>query len=86
MVLSPEVDEEGVTGVVDRITEFITGQGGSITRQENWGIRRLAYPIQKFREGNYVLAQMTLEPSVTRELEENIKASGEVLRYLLVKT
>jgi small subunit ribosomal protein S6 len=86
MVLSPEVDEEGVTGVVGRITEFITGQGGSITRQENWGLRRLAYPIQKFREGNYVLAQMTLEPSVTRELEENIKASGEVLRYLLVKT
>ena len=85
MVLSPEVDEEGAKGVVDRVTEFITERGGSLTHQEHWGVRRLAYPIQKLKEGNYFLAQFTFEPSATRELEANLRASGEMIRYLLVK-
>ena len=85
MVLSPEVDEEGVTGVVERLTQFITERGGSLINQEHWGTRRLAYPIQKFREGNYVLTQFASEPGSARELEANLKASGEVIRYLLVK-
>lgn len=85
MVLSPEVDEEGVTSIVDRVTQFITERGGSLTNQEHWGTRRLAYPIQKFQEGNYLLTRFTLEPSSTRELETSLKALGEVIRYLLVK-
>ena len=85
MILSPEVDEEGATGVVQRVNQFITERGGSFTNQEHWGIRRLAYPVQRFREGNYVLTQFTFEPSATGELEANLKASGEVIRYLLVK-
>ncbi len=85
MVLSPEVDEEGVTATVDRVSQFITQRGGSLTNQERWGVRRLAYPIQKFLEGNYVLTQFTFEPNSTKELEASLRASGEVIRYLLVK-
>ena len=85
MVLSPEVDDVGTAGVVDRVTQFITQRGGSITNQENWGLRRLAYPIQEFREGSYILAEFTFEPSSTKELEASLMASSEVLRHLLVK-
>lgn len=85
MVLSPEVDEEGVAGIVERVTRFITERGGSLVNQEHWGTRRLAYPIQKFQQGNYVVTQFAFEPSSAKELEANIKASGQVLRYLLVK-
>ncbi len=85
MVLSPEVDEERANGVVERITQLITQRGGSITNQEHWGIRRLSYPIQKFREGNYMLAQFTCEPDSTKELESSLRAAVEVIRYLLIK-
>ena len=85
MVLSPQVDEEGVAGVVERFSKFITDRGGSVTNQESWGTRRLAYPIQDFREGNYVLTQFSFEPGSTRELETSLRTSEEIIRYLLVK-
>jgi len=85
MVLSPDTDEQGITGVKDRLSQFITQRGGAVTNQANWGLRRLAYPIRKFREGNYVLTEFTFEPGPTKELEGTVKVWGEVLRYLLVK-
>ena len=85
MVLSPQVDEEGVAGVVERFSKFITDRGGAISNQESWGTRRLAYPIQDFREGNYMLTQFSFEPGSTRELETSLKTSEEIIRYLLVK-
>jgi len=85
IVVSPEVDEEGAKGVVERVTQFITERGGSLTNQEHWGLRRLAYPIERFHEGNYVLTQFTSEPSSAKELKANLRASREVIRYLLVK-
>ena len=47
MVLSPEATEDEAKSTVERITEVITQKGGEITHQENWGVRRLAYPIQR---------------------------------------
>ncbi len=85
MVLSPQVDEEGIAGVVERFSKFITDRGGSVTNQESWGTRRLAYPIQNFREGNYMLTQFSFEPGSARELETSLKTSEEIIRYLLVK-
>lgn len=85
MVLSPEVDEEGEAGIVERVTRFITERGGSLVNQEHWGTRRLAYPIQKFKEGKYVVTRFAFDPSSARELEANLKTSGQVLRHLLVK-
>ena len=85
MVLSPQVDEEGVTRIVDRVTQFVTQRGGSITNQQHWGTRQLAYPIDEFREGNYVMTGLAFDPSSAKELEADIKSSAEVIRYLLVK-
>ncbi len=85
LVLSPEVDEEGVASTVERVNQFITERGGSLSNQDHWGTRRLAYPIQNFREANYMVTQFTFDPSSTVELEANLKSSGEIIRYLLVK-
>ena len=84
IVLNPQMDETSAAGVVDRVTKFISDKGGSITHQENWGIRKLAYPIEKFQEGNYVLTQFTFETGSAGELAANLKSSEEVIRYLLV--
>ncbi|MBI2936399.1 MAG: 30S ribosomal protein S6, partial [Chloroflexi bacterium] len=50
-----------------------------------WGTKRLAYPIQRFREGNYFLTQFQADPEVTEEIESALRVSEEVIRHLLVR-
>lgn len=85
IVISPEVEEEGVEALVSRIKRFVTDGGGSVAGVENWGKKKLAYPIKHFMEGNYVLARFSLKPKLSKELEANLKISEEVLRHLLVR-
>ena len=85
LVLNPEVDETGVAAVVERVHSFITERGGAITHQESWGNKRLAYPIKRAQQGNYMLTQFTSDPRAARELEASLRGAGEVIRYLLVK-
>ncbi|HEX75010.1 MAG TPA: 30S ribosomal protein S6 [Dehalococcoidia bacterium] len=84
-IVSPEVADEEVPNTVSKVSEFINRIGGSVTEVNQWGRRKLAYPIRRFIEGNYVLAQLELKPALTKELEANLRLSEEVLRHLLIK-
>ena len=84
-IISPEVDEEGVSKIVDRVTQSINSRGGVVEEIKNWGRRKLAYPLRKFMEADYVLARFKLMPQSVKELEVEISASGDILRYLVVK-
>ncbi len=85
LIISPEVEEEKIGATIDNVTQFITGKGGAVSDVEQWGKRKLAYPIKHFMEGNYVLARFKLEPRLAKELEANLQISEEVLRHLLIK-
>ena len=85
VIVSPEVPEEELPSHIDKISEFITNKGGSVTEVERWGKRKLAYPINHFREANYVLTRCKLEPGTTAELEANLRISEKILRHLLVR-
>ncbi len=85
VIISPEVTEENVGGVTERIGGWIANGGGEVTNVNVWGRRRLAYPIRDFREGTYVATQFRMEPTATAELERSLKLSEDVLRYLLVR-
>ena len=52
---------------------------------DHWGRRKLAYPIQRHQEGNYVLTQLNMDPQKTGELERSLQISEEVLRHLLIR-
>jgi len=84
-IISPEVTDEDVPNTIDKISEIVSKSGGSVTEVSQWGRRKLAYPIKRFTEGNYVLAQLELKPSLTKELEANLRLSSDVLRHLLIK-
>ena len=84
-IISPEVDEEGVSKIVDKVTQSINSRGGAVEEIKNWGRRKLAYPIRKFMEADYVLARFKLTPKSVKELEGEISASADILRYLVVK-
>ena len=84
-IISPEVDEEGVSKIVDKVTQSIDSRGGVVEEVKKWGRRKLAYPIRKFMEADYVLARFKLTPKSVKELEGEISASADILRYLVVK-
>lgn len=85
MVLSPEAGDEEISAITDRVANFITEHSGTVTVKDNWGLRRLAYPIQRFREGNYVLNRFSVDPNSMVELGRILNASEQVLRHLITK-
>jgi len=85
LIISPEIEDEKFDTTIDKVSQFIAERGGTISEVERWGKRRLAYPIQHFMEGNYVLSRFKLKPTVSKELQANLQISEEVLRYLLIK-
>ncbi len=84
-VVRPTVDEQALAAVNERVEKIIGGNGGEIVRRDDWGKRRLAYPILKFNEGFYTVLQINLPPTAVRELERSLKLTEEVLRYLVVR-
>jgi small subunit ribosomal protein S6 len=85
VIISPEVADEGIDGIVDNISRLVTRDGGTVDEVDRWGKRKLAYPIKRFLEGNYVLFRCKMKPSSGKGLEASLRISEEVLRHLLVK-
>lgn len=85
MILSPEVPDEAVPAAVERVQQFISEQGGEVKDVTSWGRRRLSYPIDRHREGSYVVAQLALDPQRVGALDDNLKLAEDVIRHLVVK-
>ncbi|HZQ37927.1 MAG TPA: 30S ribosomal protein S6, partial [Dehalococcoidia bacterium] len=58
---------------------------GEVTNVDRWGRRRLAYPIQRFTEGTYVVTELTLPAPSVAELDANLRISEDVIRHLIVR-
>ena len=84
-IVHPEVDGDGFTAVVDRVTELVDRNSGKVAEVNIWGLRRLAYPIQKQWEGQYVLMQLELEPQGVAGLERDLGLVEPVMRHLIVR-
>lgn len=85
VIFTPELAEESLESAISGVTGFITGRGGVIGEMEQWGKRKLAYPIKHALEGHYILARFQMPPSVGKELEASLQISKDVLRHLLIK-
>ena len=86
VIVSPEVAEDEMLDAVDRlIRQPVESEGGEVQETDHWGRRKLAYPIQRHQEGNYVLTQLNMDPQKTGELERSLQISEEVLRHLLIR-
>lgn len=84
-VVSPVVTEDGVTELHARIEEIVQQLGGSIEQTDNWGRRRLAYKINRHREGTYVLELINASGSILSELDRRLRVMDELLRHLIVR-
>jgi small subunit ribosomal protein S6 len=84
-IVHPEVEGDDLTTVVEAVKSLIERGGGEVTKNELWGLRRLAYPIQDQWEGQYVLMQFDLEPQGVAELERNLGLNEQIMRHLIVR-
>jgi small subunit ribosomal protein S6 len=82
-IIQPDLDETAFNGVLDKVKGWISESGGTIDKAEVWGRRKLAYIIEKHREGQYVLLNVTMEPKATFELERNLRYQEPIIRHML---
>jgi len=84
-ILNADLSEDDFTRVLGKVNDQITKLGGTVTETNQWGKRRLAYPIKKQAEGNYVLEKVQIKQTALKELDTNLKLSEDILRYLFVR-
>ncbi len=83
-IISPELDEEATKALVEKFTGLITENGGAVDSVNEWGKRRLAYPINDLTEGYYVLVNFTAAHDFPAELDRVFNITDGVLRSLIV--
>ena len=85
LVVNAKIEDDARTATVERAKEYITRFGGTVTEVEDWGKKRLAYEVQKMREGFYYFIQFEAEPTVPAQVEQNVRIMDNILRFLCVK-
>lgn len=85
IILDPEVDERSVSPTLEKFFKVVTDGKGAIDNVDIWGRRRMAYEIRKREEGIYVVANLTAEPSVVKELDRQLNLSENVLRTKVLR-
>src|SRR5258707_1225699 len=84
-IVKPDAPEEEVNSFVEQLRTQLTAAGDTVDKVDLWGKRRLAYRVDKYREGTYVLLQFTAGPESVSELERRLRGSDVVLKFLTVR-
>jgi small subunit ribosomal protein S6 len=84
-IVKPDAPEEEVDGFVEQLRSQLTTAGATVDKVDKWGKRRLAYKVDKYREGSYVLFQFTAGPETVKELERRLRVADMVLKFLTVR-
>ncbi|MBB1495190.1 30S ribosomal protein S6 [Propioniciclava sp. MC1595] len=85
VIVSPDVDDRQVQGVVEKPFEAFKAAGGTVDNVDTWGRRRLAYDIQKKSEGIYVVLNVTAEPAVVKELDRQYTLNEQIMRTKVIR-
>jgi small subunit ribosomal protein S6 len=83
-IVRPTASEEEFPAISERVDAMIGNLGGEVGEKTPWGKRRLAYPIENHEDGYYMITRLKMPPARTRELEEQLRISDDVIRHMLV--
>ena len=86
LIAVPQLDDEGLAALNQRVAGWITAGNGTVTGTNVWCRRSLAYAIRRQTEGIYIQVNLQLTPSASRELERNLRLDEQIIRYLIVRT
>lgn len=84
-IINAVLNEEQTKQVVNSVTQYVTEHGGEVIEVDEWGSRRLAYPIEKKRNGYYVNMYFNAAPEIIQRLERFIEIEDNIMRYLTIK-
>ena len=84
-ILKPDTVEEEVDGFVEQIQHVITNGKGTVDKTDKWGVRKLAYRVQKYSEGLYVLIQFSSTPDLVKEVERRMRVADSVIKFITVR-
>ncbi len=84
-IVDPQTPEDQVDGIIADIESVVKENGGQIDKVEKWGVRKLAYPVQKRTEGAYVLVQFRTDAKAIQEIERRLRVNELVLRNMTVR-
>ena len=84
-VIDPTLEDEKKDAAVERVKDIISAEGGELGETDVWGLRKLAYPIQKKNEGYYVVQQFKGESTLPLELDRRLKISDDYMRHIIVR-
>ncbi|HEY7307455.1 MAG TPA: 30S ribosomal protein S6 [Bryobacteraceae bacterium] len=84
-IVRPDATDEEVDPLIEQLKGVVTHAGGTIDKAEKWGVRKLAYRVAKYNEGQYVLLQFSAGPETVKELERRLRVADLVLKFLTVR-
>ena len=84
-ILTPVLSDDQMKETVNKFKGLLTNGGAEILNEELWGLKKLAYPIQKKSTGFYVLIEFKAEPELIKKLETNYRRDEKVIRFQTVK-
>ena len=85
LIVSAKIEDDARAAVVEKAKEYITRFGGTVTEVEDWGKKKVAYEIQKMREGFYYFVRFESDATCPGEVEKRIRIMENVIRYLCVR-
>jgi small subunit ribosomal protein S6 len=83
-IVHPDLDDDALKEVIDRVSSWISDEDGEITNTELWGKRKLAYLIRKQTEGIYVVMQIMMTMTTDSQLERNLRYLEPIMRYSII--
>jgi small subunit ribosomal protein S6 len=84
-ILKPDSPEEEVDAFVDQIKQVISTGKGTVDKVDKWGVRKLAYRVQKYNEGLYILVQFSSLPELVKEVERRLRVTDMVIKFITVR-
>ncbi|MFY9571987.1 MAG: 30S ribosomal protein S6 [Blastocatellia bacterium] len=84
-IVAPNIEESDIATLVTQLSDVVTNQGAQIAKVDRMGRRRLAYPIQKFNEGHYVVFTIEGSGAEIAELERRMRVTDAVIRYITIR-
>src|SRR6267142_2032492 len=84
-IVKPDAPDEEVDQFVENLRVQLTTAGAKVDKIDKWGKRRLAYRVDKYREGAYVLFQFSSAPETVKEFERRLRVSDMVIKFLTVR-
>lgn len=84
-IVKPDIDDANLAALAEKVAGFVAAEEGKVLKTTQWGMRRLMYPIRKYRDGRYVFNLLEMTPDGISRMETRLKLTEDIIRYLLIR-